>query len=685
MKYKIKIELLSDMCPSSGGTYGSVVDNDIEYDSYGIPYISAKRIKGCLRESALLMREWGIDIPVEEIFGKEGNRKGSLRLGSAKVPQHDQYHAEITEYGQTGLAHPQNVLRFFSYIRVQTALEGGVAKEGSLRVLRVLKKGLVFEAEALLAEIYFQAMIKICRCTRNMGLNRTRGMGEVKVSFEKVEQNKQLPAGFERVEEQISRADDGHKMFRLDYRLKLLEPAILKSPDRGQEKTLDYIEGNKMLGALAGRMGNYEYRELTEKRNIICSNLYIADTEERYYPAPASLKTIKDDDSGKVYDLVCGHGIDMQTKNLENSYVKITDGEIHILKVNTQIKNHHSRPADKSIGYARGQGEGDFYQLSGIMAGQTFMGYILADKGQMQTILKTMKGMRNFEMGYGSAAEYGKVDLVLDKVGADAGKKEKEDREFAVLLLAPVILYNEAGMYTQDVNALAAEISEIVGEKVVPDMEKLYLKYTMIGGWQSMWGKPKQTAWVLDKGTVILMRTEKGNKVHIPGKSYFVGERNMEGYGEIVLSTVSKQQVLQSVKDKGEKEKIEATSMADSDLVKYLREKDEEKVLKKAGRSAAQKIFSEKTYSRSESAATVNKLILTLKEQKTEEKFNQVIQSIKSKQKKKIAARIADTIDHNIENCSHIKRQEAFEVYMRAFLAEAKYQLRSTEEIKQNE
>ena len=70
-----------------------------------------------------------------------------------------------------------------------------------------------------------------------------------------------------------------------------------------------------------------------------------------------------------------------------------------------------------------------------------------------------------------------------------------------------------------------------------------------------MWGKPKQTAWVLDKGTVILMRTEKGNKVHIPEKSYFVGERNMEGYGEIVLSAVSKQQVLQSVKDKGEKKR----------------------------------------------------------------------------------------------------------------------------------
>ena len=686
MQYKIKIELLSDMCPSSGGAYGSVVDTDIEYDFYGIPYISAKRIKGCLRESALLMREWGMDIHVEEIFGEKGRKKGNLRLGNAMVPQYSEYCTEIVSQGNSAIVHPQSVLQFFSYSRAQTSLERGVAKEGSLRMLRVLKRGLVFEAEAFVADIYYQEMTEICRCTRNMGLNRTRGMGEVKVSFEEKKPENQIPEGFDRIEKQIATETDKCKTYRLDYRLKLQESVILKSPDRGQEKTLDYIEGNKILGVLAGRMGNSKYQEITKKKNMICSNLYITDTGERYDPAPASLRTIKDDDSGKVYDLAYGYETGEQTKSLGNSYIRISDDKIRILKVNTQIKNHHSRPEDKSIGYARGQGEGDFYQLSGIMAGQIFEGYILADKGQMKEILKTMKNMRNFEIGYGSAAEYGKVELSLCKIEEYAEKKRDEVTEFIVLLMAPVILYNEAGMYTQDVNILAKEISQIIGKTVVPDMQKLYLKYTMIGGWQSMWGKPKQTAWVLDKGTTILMRTRQGEKVNIEERPFFVGERTMEGYGEIVLHSAAKQTVLQSVTvGINEKEKTRNIDTADSEFMNYLKEKDEEKTLKKAGRDAAQRFLEKNSFSENECAAIVNKLILTLKEQKTEEKFCQVIQSIKSESKKQIADRIKDTINENIENYVYTDQQKAFEIYMKAFLLEAKYRLRYMKGRKQNE
>lgn len=47
--YRIKIELLSDMCVSDGGIYNSAIDTDICYDEYGFPYIPAKRLKGCLR------------------------------------------------------------------------------------------------------------------------------------------------------------------------------------------------------------------------------------------------------------------------------------------------------------------------------------------------------------------------------------------------------------------------------------------------------------------------------------------------------------------------------------------------------------------------------------------------------------------------------------------------------------
>ena len=46
------IRLLSDLCTCSGDTHNSLVDTDVVYDENGIPYIPAKRIKGCIREVA---------------------------------------------------------------------------------------------------------------------------------------------------------------------------------------------------------------------------------------------------------------------------------------------------------------------------------------------------------------------------------------------------------------------------------------------------------------------------------------------------------------------------------------------------------------------------------------------------------------------------------------------------------
>ena len=69
---KITIKLLSDLCTCSGETYNSVVDMDVVYDENGIPYIPAKRIKGCIREAALEMKERFIGLMGQEypvVFG----------------------------------------------------------------------------------------------------------------------------------------------------------------------------------------------------------------------------------------------------------------------------------------------------------------------------------------------------------------------------------------------------------------------------------------------------------------------------------------------------------------------------------------------------------------------------------------------------------------------------------------
>lgn len=55
---KITIELLSDICIGSGESYNSVIDTDVTYDDYGLPYIPAKRIKGCIREAGLELKDF---------------------------------------------------------------------------------------------------------------------------------------------------------------------------------------------------------------------------------------------------------------------------------------------------------------------------------------------------------------------------------------------------------------------------------------------------------------------------------------------------------------------------------------------------------------------------------------------------------------------------------------------------
>lgn len=93
--YLMKIRLLSDLCVADGGIYNSSIDTDICYDSYGLPFIPAKRIKGCLRECGIELRDWGEELPLEEIFGAEGNRAGKLIIRNAYLPERTAYVKEI--------------------------------------------------------------------------------------------------------------------------------------------------------------------------------------------------------------------------------------------------------------------------------------------------------------------------------------------------------------------------------------------------------------------------------------------------------------------------------------------------------------------------------------------------------------------------------------------------------------
>lgn len=60
MEY-LKITLLSDLCVGNGESIGNAVDADVCMDRVGLPYIPARRLKGCLKQAALELEQMGYE------------------------------------------------------------------------------------------------------------------------------------------------------------------------------------------------------------------------------------------------------------------------------------------------------------------------------------------------------------------------------------------------------------------------------------------------------------------------------------------------------------------------------------------------------------------------------------------------------------------------------------------------
>lgn len=199
---KIRIELLSDLCTYSGETYNSLVDMDVIYDEYGIPYIPAKRIKGCIREATLEMQELGV-ISTEEyhkLFGREGNQKSTFWLSNAYIEDYKQIILDLQKFQKKELVTPQNVLEQYTSMRTQTAvnLESGVADKTSLRTMRVVNKGLVFDAECAVQEEEKENFRNAVSLVKHMGVSRTRGLGLVRMTVDEKSEEKKWREKMER-------------------------------------------------------------------------------------------------------------------------------------------------------------------------------------------------------------------------------------------------------------------------------------------------------------------------------------------------------------------------------------------------------------------------------------------------------------------------------------------------------
>lgn len=536
-RYQLKIKLLSDLCVSDGGVYNSLIDTDICYDTYGFPYIPGKRIKGCLRECAQELNDWGKGIPVREIFGDKGANMGSLRLGNAYIEHIHDYKAEVERLLPSPVVCRQNVVSHFTYTRTQTRLneETGIAEEGSLRTTRVIKKGLIFRADVLLEKEYASDLGLCCTVLKHMGISRTRGLGEVSVTLEpyaeKDREEREAPDAV-----QISPHADV-----LEYELYLEDPVVCKSVNGGQENTQDYIDGSKILGLLLQRADEREKEALLSDDSLIFSNAYLSVNKKRCVEVPASLYAIKNN-SREYVDKTASAAYEQkdteQLNQIKHCYICRNDaGELMLRHVNMEERYHHRRPEDKGIGRAAEDESGDsrFYQISSISAGQTFGGYMKGDPDMLHTIRRLLEKSPDCYMGYGRNTEYGKCRVRITGGKESSLPVRKKAAKVLVKLEAPTIVYGKNAMYTTDSEALLEEICAAleVSKEQVLRTEK-YIGYTTVGGFNLTWGKRKPHVEAFDKGTVLRIYFV-GEQEILHKDRYFIGERCQEGFGEMTL------------------------------------------------------------------------------------------------------------------------------------------------------
>lgn len=202
----IKMALKSAMLPASGEGYSSLIDTDVVFDNYGLPYFPARRLKGLLRESVLevleMTKQAGIklqigignnstdkdDAYIEEIFGS-GTQAGGVIFHDLRLEENalalPWLKWAFNEFNN--LLSADTVLNTMTEIRYQTAVDQeGIAADNSLRTVRVLEPGLVFTGELTIKkeQLFTNPLLALaCANLKHAGSKRTRGFGEVYCSL----------------------------------------------------------------------------------------------------------------------------------------------------------------------------------------------------------------------------------------------------------------------------------------------------------------------------------------------------------------------------------------------------------------------------------------------------------------------------------------------------------------------
>lgn len=200
----LSFQLASDGAFGRGDGVAGFVDQEVQHDEYGCPYLGGKTVKGILVNEcadiltalpSLKRNRW--ETAARALFGQPGSLTGDssrLHIGNATLPR-ELRDAIRTEIDQENLSLTRSdVLESLTTVRYQTAMddEKGTPKEHTLRSMRVILRKTFFQADLWLQNRPEHAsadepemddlLMLLAACVkafRRAGTSRNRGYGRL--------------------------------------------------------------------------------------------------------------------------------------------------------------------------------------------------------------------------------------------------------------------------------------------------------------------------------------------------------------------------------------------------------------------------------------------------------------------------------------------------------------------------
>ena len=571
----IKITLESDLCVASGESGGNTVDSEICIDPYGLPYIPARRIKGCLRQAADELHEMGYPKAsmedIRELFGDPFGKEGAFTLMDGNLEGIEELRDRLRKIRFEDkesptlkrAAHPVKVERLFSEVYGSTRMQDGVKVDNSLRFTRVLrqydplednKKRLVFNVPVYLSDKRLEHLLAVCcKALRHIGLNRNRGLGDVTAEYCPEEDGAEEKPD-RRLQELCSRIDQCKpgEAIAVNYSVSLEEPVSIP----GLEGCETAISGRSVIGCMSSAyLMDHEpgdqFRRLFLNGDVTWSSLTPMIESRISFPTPFMLLKLNNGGGRMInrYTQKDDQWASQKPKVMDGSYASLTEDGYVIADPILHMFYHHSIQ------------KGQLYMQNALEAGMLYGGTVVIRDGNQELAKEVIRLLLTSKLAFGRSkgAQYAACklkDLVIDSSTESESIHVEKGAPIFVVLESDLMI-NENGVYFTRNDKIREYIANALastdGNSALTENARAFLnppefpdscQYKTVGGYHKMWQLQKPHIPAVKAGSVYCFASP-GTKIP---RYLTLGEYVQEGFGRCRICTMEELNCLQDIR-----------------------------------------------------------------------------------------------------------------------------------------